>query len=378
MITRTGLSQQDVTRLLGHPSGKTRAATAAKIARDFSSERLGPLERQLALEIFRLMVKDAEVRVREALALHLKESPALPREVALSLARDVNSVALPVLEHSAALTDEDLVQIVRSEGSEKLVAIAGRATVSEAVSSALVETDDEDAVSTLVANEGAEIPEPSLERVIEHFPQSERVHQAMVRRAKLPVIVAERLVNLVSEELRRELVAQGEVSSELATELILHSRERATITLSEETDADELDGLIGQLHEGGRLTSSIVLRALCMGDLRFFESAVATRAGVSVMNTRNLIHDSGPLGLKAIYDRAGLPEGQYPAVRAAIDVARETDYDGREYDRERYSRRMIERILTQYGDLGVEFESDDLEYLLAKMAQLTDDAREPH
>ena len=95
------------------------------------------------------------------------------------------------------------------------------------------------------------------------------------------------------------------------------------------------------------------------------------------MNTRNLIHDSGPLGLKAIYDRAGLPEGQYPAVRAAIDVARETDYDGRECDRERYSRRMIERILTQYGDLGVEFESDDLEYLLAKMAQLADDAREP-
>ena len=60
-----------------------------------------------------------------------------------------------------------------------MVAIAGRATVSEAVSSALVETDDEDAVSTLVANEGAEIPEPSLERVIEHFPQSERVHQAI-------------------------------------------------------------------------------------------------------------------------------------------------------------------------------------------------------
>ncbi|NQU55871.1 MAG: hypothetical protein HQ513_01460, partial [Rhodospirillales bacterium] len=37
---------------------------------------------------------------------------------------------------------------------------------------------------------------------------------------------------------------------------------------------------------------------------------------------------------------------------------------------ERYSRRMIERILTQYGDLGVEFESEDLEYLLKKMSDL--------
>ncbi len=61
------------------------------------------------------------------------------------------------------------------------------------------------------------------------------------------------------------------------------------------------------------------------------------------------------------------------AARAAVDVARETDYDGGENDRERYSRRMIERILTQYGDLGVEFDSDDLEYLLTKMNELPGD-----
>ena len=51
-----------------------------------------------------------------------------------------------------------------------------------------------------------------------------------------------------------------------------------------------------------------------------------------------------------------------------MDVARET-----ENDRERYSRRMIERILTQYGNLGVEFDSDDLEYLLTNMGQLAPD-----
>ncbi len=34
---------------------------------------------------------------------------------------------------------------------------------------------------------------------------------------------------------------------------------------------------------------------------------------------------------------------------------------------------MIERILTQYGDLGVDFDCDDLEYLLTKMGQLPAD-----
>jgi hypothetical protein len=40
------------------------------------------------------------------------------------------------------------------------------------------------------------------------------------------------------------------------------------------------------------------------------------------------------------------------------------EYDGGENDLERYSRRIIKRVLTQYGDLGV-----DLEYLLKKNGQ---------
>ena len=132
--------------------------------------------------------------------------------------------------------------------------------------------------------------------------------------------------------------------------------------------------LIRQLRENGRLTPSIVLRSLCMGDLNFFEAAVAELAGVTLANARQLIQDSGTLGLQAIYEQTGLPPSHFPAVCAAIAVAGETEYDGGENDRERYSRRMLERILTQYGDLGVEFDSDDLEYLLTKMGQLPADS----
>ena len=38
--------------------------------------------------------------------------------------------------------------------------------------------------------------------------------------------------------------------------------------------------------------------------------------------------------------------------------------------RRRYSRRIIERLLTQYESLGVAFDHDDLEYLLARVNQL--------
>ncbi len=369
-MTKTTLTREDVSRLLTDPSGDHRAETAAKIATDFGQRTLTDAERKMAEEIFRIMVKDAEVRVREALAQNLKENPAVPRDVAVSLAKDVDSVALPVLQFSEVLSDEDLIEIVRSQGATKQVAIAGRPSVSEVVSSALVETENENVVTTLVANTGAEISEKSLHKVVEDFGDSEAIQDAMVHRPKLPVTVAERLVTLVSENLKEELAKRHEMSDSMATDLILQSRERATITLSSESDDEDVERLIRQLRKNGRLTPSIVLRALCMGDLKFFETAVCELADVPLVNGRQLIHDSGPFGLKGLYQKTGLPEAHFPAVRAAIDVARETDYDGRERDRERYSRRMIERILTQYGDLGVDFDSDDLEYLLAKMNEL--------
>jgi len=364
------LTKDDVAKLLADPSPESRAEAAAKIATDFDSGSLSEDERGLAEEIFRLMVKDAEVRVREALAINLKESLALPHDVATVLAADVDSVSLPVLEFSEVLTDEDLLEIVSTQGSSKLTAIAGRASVSENLSGALVESGDENVVSTLVSNEGAQISDASLEHAVEKFGDHEKVQTAMVERPKLPVTVAEKLVTRVSEHLKDELAKRHKLTPTTATDLLLQSRERATVSLSTESDEGDVVKLIDQLHQNERLTSSIILRALCMGDMRFFEAALSKLGEVPLVNARSLIYDPGALGLKRLYEKSELPEQQFVAVRAAIDVAQELEYDGESNDRERFSRRLIELVLTQYDDLGVEFESSDLEYLLTKMGNL--------
>ncbi len=371
MSEKEKLTEKDVARLLADPSGSARAETAAKIAADFTTQTLTAGERKMAEEIFRLMLKDAEVRVREALSVNLKETPLLPHDVALALAKDVESVALPILQFSEVLLDADLIEIVRSQGPAKQVAVAGRATVSEGVSDALVTVGNEEAVTALVANQGAEISEGALQKVVDDFSSSESIQDAMVHRPTLPITVSERLVTMVSERLREDLASRHELSDKLATDLILQTRERAIIKLSNSSGVDELQKLIWQLADNDRLTPSLVLRALCMGDMAFYETALSELANISVINVRTLIHDGGETGFKGLYGKAGLPSSHYPAARAAIEVARETEYDGGKDDRERYSRRMIERILTQYGDLGVEFDSNDLEYLLVKMNEMT-------
>jgi len=66
------------------------------------------------------------------------------------------------LQFYDVLRDDDLIAISSSQSPEKQVAISKRSTVSENVSDALVETGNEDAVTNLVSNEGAEISERSL------------------------------------------------------------------------------------------------------------------------------------------------------------------------------------------------------------------------
>lgn len=366
----TPLSNQDVAKLLTDPSPQSRIDTAAKIATGFSDGALTGREKHLAEEIFRIMLSDAEVRVRAALAANLKECVSLPHEVAIALANDVDDVALPMLSFSEVLSDEDLLAIIGTRNEQKQLAITQRLIVSEPVSSSLIEIASETVVSSLVANEGAQIADVSFEKAVERLGKSEKVQRAMIDRSALPIAVAEKLVTLVSDSMRNELVRTHELTADTATDLLLQSRERATVVLSSEAEVEDVRILVKQLRQNGRLTASIVIRSLCMGDLRFFEQALSEMANIPLSNARTLIHDPGRTGLERLWVACKMPKPQLIAIHAALDASAELEYNGELDDREHYRRRLLELVLTQYDDLGVEFETGDLEYLLAKMADL--------
>ena len=365
------LTKADVAKLMNDSSAENRAETSAKIAAQFGAEELSPAEKKIAEDIFRVLVKDVEVRVREALSVHLKTSPDLPRDVAMALARDVDSVALPMLKFSEVLTDEDLVEIVNTHGSTKQVAIAQRPRVSSKVADALIDTGNETAVAKLVANEGADITKTSLDRVMTEYKESAAVSSSLARRPSLPAAVSERLIGAITERLQEYLTTTMELAPDMASNLILQARERATMGLVEYGSTDtELQNLIEQLHRKGRLTASLLLRALCVGDMNFFERALAKLAGVHLQNARLLIHDPGTLGLQSLYIKAALPPRLYPAFRAGVDVVAETDYDGGSNDRTRYLERMLERMLTRFEDPATRLAQDDIDYLMGKLNEI--------
>ena len=241
----------------------------------------------------------------------------------------------------------------------------------------MVERGDEDVVVAVVTNPGAELREPALDRALDRFGDSPRLQEPMIGRSELPISVSERLVSVVSERLRDELVKRHAMSADLATDLVLDGRERATLALISDTEQpDQVAKMVAEMHAHGRLTDSILVRAACTGDLSFLELGLAVRTGVPIVNAKALVHDAGRKGLSALIERAGIAKRDQPVLRAAVVAACETELGDAPGGRERFAEIVIERVLTTFdaGEAGVS--EEDAEYLIKKLSTYSGVRRE--
>jgi uncharacterized protein (DUF2336 family) len=362
--TRAALTDADIRMLVKGATPDERALAAHKLCRSIDRSVLSEEEREVAHDILRVMAADATELVRRAMAVTLKNSLALPPDVANRLARDVESVSLPIISFSPVFTDADLAEIVKVGGPVRQMAVAKRPKLSSKITTLLVEQGTEEVVATACANDNARFSEVALQKALDRFSKSEQVLQAVAYRSALPLAVTERLIDMVGEQLRDHILTNHALSAERTMELVLGATERATIDLVDQAGrAADPKAFVAHLNKVGRLSPSLILRALAHGHMTFFEWAVAELAGVPHHRTWLMIHDAGPLGLKAICERAGLPSRLYSAFRAGVDAFHGLEFDGRAHDRERFQEHMIQRFLTSSHIASRE----DSEYLLERM-----------
>ena len=113
------LKTEDVKKAVRHPDETVRASAAQRVCRDIRAKNLSEAEREFAHKLLEHIAKDSADMVRRALAVTLKNSPKLPREIAIKLSADIDSIAVPVLTHSPVFTDADLVDILKSKAAAK-------------------------------------------------------------------------------------------------------------------------------------------------------------------------------------------------------------------------------------------------------------------
>lgn len=364
---RGTLTQDDIRRLVKGESPEQRALATRKICEQIGDRKLSETDRVFAGKILEHLADDAAELVRKSLAVTLKNSPNLPHDLAVRLAKDVDAVATPVLQGSPVLTEEDLVEIVLAGSPGKQVAIANREEVGEGLTEVIAMYGCRDAVEAVSLNEGAAFSDDAYAGVLNRFEDDDGVKSALIDRSSLPVHICEKLVSVVAGELFDRLVNKHELPPQLAIEIATGARERATLDLVEQAGvSSDPERFAQQLHLSGHLTPSLLMRAICLGYMPFVEHAMAELAGVPRSKAWLMIHDAGTLGLKTVFERAGLPASMFAAFRMAIEVYHMSERDGAADDRKRHRRLLIERVLTRFQAIP----KSDLEYLLEKLDAL--------
>ncbi len=355
------LNTADVKNVVRHPDETVRAIAAQRVCRDIRSKILSDDERKFARKLLKHIAEDSAEIVRRALAVTLKNSPKLPREVAVKLSEDIESIAVPVLTHSPVFTDEDLVEVLKSKAAAKIIAVAKRVSVSDHVARAIIRFGDSHAVAEVAANDGALISEQTASEMLDIYKNDDLITESMISRRDLPPKIVEKMITLVSEDMAVKITKRHAVSIDVAIDLATRTRERGTLDFIDQSwVSKDLKGLVARIHAEGRLSTSLLIRGICSGQMRFAEQGLAILSGISVQKAVLMIHDGGPFGLKALCVRAGLNENMAQIIRAAVMIYRDLELSGLDYDRIYFQELMIERVLTLPFELP---EADQLWFL---------------
>ncbi len=360
------LSAEGVEHLSADSSPWKRAQIAATVALLFVKGELSESEQRFATGILDVLARDLELQVREALSNHVKHCALLPNSIAMQLAMDVDTVALPILRYSSVLTDEDLLEIVRTGGASKQIVVARRDDLPSVVSGALVDTHKKVVVGVLLENETAQIDETSYGTILQNFADDEKIQTLMAERPGLPAMIVARMIDHVGEVLRQRMIDRFGLPETLAEEMTSQARDIAlTKSVGHLAAGETLDGLAQRLHKEGALTPVFLLRTLCNGQFRLFTTGMAARAGIPVGNADELIQDRGERGFMTLYLHADMPGDLLTAFRIALSVVHENADGKASAWSEADTRLIIARWVSTYDNLA----PGHLESVLAQIAR---------
>ena len=272
----------------------------------YGSEPLTPAERQIALSIIQTILPEAELEIRRRLSETLKSTPHLDRALARRLAEDVLDVATPILVHSLALSDEDLVQVIQSCSIDHARAVAMRPTLNVSVTDALINTDDEIVVLRVAANNNARISAGGFHHVLDRFGDHARIAEAVGNRPALPLAIVERLATLVTGRTLERLIGRYAVPAHRVGLILHHSREHFLLQSIAGEPAEELRAFAQRLEDNRLLGPTLIMRAIAIGQFGFLLQALSIKANVPISNVRRLMADEGGRGQAELFEHCAM------------------------------------------------------------------------
>ncbi len=261
-----------------------------------------------AVQALGMLAQDEVLKIRRALSSALKDYAKAPPAVVGKLARDVErEVSEPVLRFCAALSDEDLVDILSSHPEPWVItAIAEREEVSSAVSEAVSAAEDAPSTRALLENKGAQLVEQTLQKIVLRAKNYPEWHRPIALRKELSLELAHELAGFVDKTVLEVLEQRSDFDP--ATRRGVVDIVRRRLDYQRQSGAGELPHeKLARFVAAGTLTPEVIHDAMIWHETDFVHLALAELSGIPLETVRRMIGAGAARPVIALCWKAGLP-----------------------------------------------------------------------
>ena len=307
-------------------------------------------EREIAYfgEIMGGMINQVEAMVRQHLSETISNVSNAPRDLILSLANDEVEVALPVLQNSEVLQDDDLVEIVEKHSQEHLNAIAQRAMVGETITDALVKKGNDTVLGTLVGNNGAQFSRNGMETAVERTKDNDELNLTLVMRKDVPADLAQDMFWRVSSAMREKILNAIEGLDASQVDELFQEAEKWFAEQKGKVPLDQAEKFIVRKEKMGQLDAALLLGLIREDKIPEFIAGLGRLTNINTDIVRQAVFDPESEKLAIICKATDIDFDVFGEFIYCINLNAETEEKDMEALLEVYQRidtKMAQRTL---------------------------------
>jgi uncharacterized protein (DUF2336 family) len=314
-----------VPQILNQLEGKDEEACLLIAQRDGSrlcSDVLPEADRRAAELLARALADEAMESVRSELSKAIARARHLPRDLALKLAHDVDSVSCPFLELTEVFSDSDWQQLLLTISRGARNAVAKRASMSEELAGSLAQIGESVVAETLIENPAAPMTRSVCYTLMDRFSSEIWVLDKLAQRNDLVSEIAMKLTTIVSAVAREKLKAAYN-TPELTEPLAAEAETGALFQVVRKTHKTDMTAVAEELRRKGRLTPPLIMKALQENHLEFLEAALSVLSERSIQHVRSVVLRAGPDAVTQLLVRAKFPDGLHDQFWQDLEAIRQ-------------------------------------------------------
>ena len=221
---------EHLTMLAREKSSEKRRELLGRVSDIFfeGAERYTDHETFLFGDVLTSLLDDVDVASKVELSERVAEADRAPRTLARALASDDQiEVASPVLQHSTALHEDDIIEIASRQSQNHLMAISKRTELGEKITDVIVSRGESKVLRSVAKNLGAQFSDQGFAKLADKSVGDDGLQDALSHRGDMPVEIAKRVLPVLPAEARGRLLDLLAEDPEKGAKLVNMARDAA-------------------------------------------------------------------------------------------------------------------------------------------------------